>query len=77
MDISEAARLLRDMYHEAPHGEQTTYIRLFGIKYADEIRSMSLKELVGYAGLLPSYQTEVYKGIKLSKYVTPIQPKTE
>ena len=53
MNFDEAADTLRHMYHNAPKGEQTTFIRLFGIKYADEISSMSLKDMVKVAGLSP------------------------
>ena len=69
MNITQAAYILRDMYNRAPYGEKTTYIRLFGIKYAEEIAHISRSELVDLAGIKSSYDTEIYKGIKLSKYV--------
>ena len=69
MNFAEAADTLRHMYRNAPKGEQTTFIRLFGIKYASEISSMSLSDIVKVAGISPSYATEVSKGIKLAKYV--------
>ena len=70
MNIHEAARILRNMYNNAPHGEKTTAIRLFGIKYAREISSLRLNDLVKEADIKLSYQTEVSKGIKLARYVT-------
>ena len=70
MNIHEAARTLRNMYNNAPHGEKTTAIRLFGIKYAGEISALHLKDLVKEANISLSYDTEVYKGIKLARYVT-------
>ena len=69
MNITQAASILRDMYNRAPYGEKTTYIRLFGIKYAEELASFSRSELIDLAGINSSYDTEVYKGMKLSKYV--------
>ena len=57
------------MYDNAPAGEKATSIHLFGIKYADEIGSMSSKELVIRADLHESYHTEIRKMIKLAKYV--------
>lgn len=69
MKIERAAELLRDMYDNAPAGEKATSIHLFGIKYADEIGSMSPKELVIRADLHESYHTEIRKMIKLAKYV--------
>lgn len=49
--------------------EQSTQVHLFGIKYAQEISSMSLAQLVTQAGLPAPYRTEIRKGIKLAKYV--------
>ena len=69
MKIGNAAKLLRDMYEKAPQGEKATSIYLFGIKYSDEIGTMSPKELVVRAGLHESYRTEIRKMIKLAKYV--------
>ena len=69
MTIAEAAEILRDMYDRAPYGEKTTYIRLFGIKYAKELHSLPRRELVELAGIRKSYDTEVYKGMKLANYV--------
>ena len=57
MNIDKAAKLLRDMYDNAPTGEKATSIHLFGIKYAHEIGSMSPKDLVDRAGLHQSYHT--------------------
>ena len=69
MKIDKAAKLLRDMYDNAPTGEKATSIHLFGIKYAHEIGSMSPKDLVDRAGLRQWYHTEIRKMIKLAKYV--------
>ena len=69
MTFERPAKTLGKMYNNAPYGEQMTFLTIFGIKYADEISSMSLKDMVKVAGLSPSYATEVSKGIKLAKYV--------
>ena len=69
MTVGKAAERLREMYDEAPEGERVTSIHLFGIKYADEIGSMPLQELVDRAGLPSSYPREISKMIKLAKYV--------
>ena len=70
MDISEAADILRRMYQSAPKGEMVAQIHLFGIKYAHELQSLSISDVVAQAGISPRYATEVSKGRKLAKYVT-------
>lgn len=64
---------LFDMYEGALHGEKTTMIHLFGIKYADEIRDSGalVPEIVRLSGIDESYSTEVHKGIRLARYVAP------
>lgn len=57
------------MYAKAETKEKAVSIHLFGIKYADQIREMSAKEIVVGAGLPESYKTEIRKGINLTKYV--------
>jgi hypothetical protein len=69
MTVAEAARLLRNMYYNAPEGEMVTNLLLFGIKYADEIHSLSLRQLVDYAAMPASYTLQIRHGINLSKYV--------
>lgn len=69
MNIDEAAKILRRAYRRAPEGRQATTVHLFGIKYADELASMSLKQLVEKAGIPPAYQVELNKGRNLAGYV--------
>lgn len=73
MNIDELGRTLRDMYENAPHGEKTTGIHLFGVKYANQIATGGLTgaEVIRASGIKPSYLTELHKGIRLAKYVTP------
>jgi len=61
---------LKDMYDNASKDESTTMIRLFGIKYASELKACGApmteiaKNSVG-----KSYHAEISKGIRLAKYV--------
>lgn len=68
----ELSNELKRMYEIGIHKkEQTTMIHLFGIKYADIIRKNGYtpKNILKYAEMPESYQVEINKGIKLSKYV--------
>ncbi len=69
MRIEEASKILARMYREARYGEKVLSIHLFGIKYADEIRDMSVNDIVAGAELKYSYRTEIRNGINLAKYV--------
>ncbi len=72
MTTDTLATTLFDMYSGARHGEKTTMIHLFGIKYADDIRDCgaSVAEIVRLSSIEESYVTEVHKGIRLARYVT-------
>ena len=84
IDVNQAAKLLRAAYDKAPKGERTLGIRLFGIKYADELQELTsdgssvstvVEEIVRKAQPLGKskkgdYLTEVQKGMKLAKYVS-------
>ncbi len=65
------AETLRDMYSNAPQGDKTTMIRLFGIKYADELKNstMSMSRIAELAQIGVNYHAEISKGIRLAKYV--------
>lgn len=77
MDIHEAARALRNMNRKAPTDQKTISLILFGIKYANEIRSLSMTELQNIAqipkidgsGPRVSISVEVNQGIAMSQYV--------
>ncbi|MEQ2468398.1 HTH-like domain-containing protein [Niallia hominis] len=73
MNLNELAETLNKMYSNASEGDQVANIHLFGVKYADHILRNNYKatEIVRRSGIKPSYATELSKGIKLSKYVTP------
>ena len=70
METIEAANILLEMYRWAPDGEKVAHIHLFGIKYARELESLSLADVVAHSGLSKSYVTEVNKSINLAKYVS-------
>jgi hypothetical protein len=63
--------ILKEMYDNAPKGEQVAHIHLFGIKYAQVIadNDLSIKQILVAAHLNQSYCTEISKGMKLSKFV--------
>ena len=73
MTPTELGRILSEMYRDAPKGEATTMIHLFGIRYADEIWNCGapVTEIVRLSGLRTSYNTEVSKGVRLARYVVP------
>ncbi len=67
----ELANILKEMYDSAGRGDQVAMIHLFSIKYANELeqRGISKVEILKYAELPSTYQTEISKGIKIAKYV--------
>ena len=70
MNIETASKLLATMYRNAPSGKKAAAVHLFGIKYADEIRNMSTKDIAIGADLPESYKTEINKGINLAEFVS-------
>lgn len=70
MTIEEAARRLRADYDAAPPGETAASVHLFGIRHAEALKHVSLKEVAIRAGIPASYAAEIAKGVKLAKYVT-------
>lgn len=71
MTLNELGKILKDMYDNAPRGDQAAMIHLFGVKYAAEIRESKYtpKDILRSVNMPESYQAEINKGIKLSKYV--------
>ena len=69
MTEKEAIATLRDMYSNAPYGEKTFQIHLFGIKYAKALESLDVYTIAQRATGYASYHTEIYKGMKLAEYV--------
>ncbi len=68
---NELGKILADMYANAQKNEQVTMIYLFGVKYADDIRKVGVREVIEQSGILSTYKTELKKAINLAKYVSP------
>ncbi len=75
MTVEEAAKLLKDEYANAPNGEKTTRVHLFGIRYADDLARLSVPEVVRKSGI-PS-NVEINAGIRLAKHVQIKPPAIE
>ncbi len=76
MTVEEAAQILSSMYRAgktAAGGRATTAIHLFGVKYANELSSLPIREVVRLARISHTYNTEVYKGIRLAEYVDAVR----
>ena len=71
MNETELAEILRRMYRNAPRGEQSTALHLFGIHYVADLSEphISINQMVEQSGIGNSYSTEVRKGMRLAKYV--------
>ena len=74
MKLEDLGRTLSKMYNEAPKGEAVAMVHLFGIIYAEQIKTnrFSTKEIAIEAEISVAYGTEISKGVKLAKYVKPI-----
>ena len=75
MTTETLASILRDMSDNAPKGEKSTMVHLFGIIYAKAIKAnnISISELLKMAGIKESYNVEIRKGIRVGRYVEPIK----
>jgi len=69
MNSLELGKILQRRYQDAQKGEQVASIHLFGIEYGNVIRAkkLKIKHIIENANLDLSYQTELSKGVKLSK----------
>ncbi len=58
------------MHRNAPEGEQSTAVHLFGIRYVVELSAprVRINTMAELAGLDKQYQ-EIRKGMRLAKYV--------
>ena len=69
MTTAEAALKLKKAYDRGKRrGQIALHIHLFGIKYADDLRSLSISEVVNRARI-PDYVAEINKGRNLAGYV--------
>ncbi|MGI6366637.1 MAG: HTH-like domain-containing protein [Bacillota bacterium] len=73
MTENQLGQILKEMYENAPNGYKVANIHFFGVKYAKTIMDYgySSSDIIRASGLNPSYATELSKGIKLARYVTP------
>ena len=69
MTVEEAAQILKEMYIGAPNKPSGYSNSSIGIKYADDLSSLSLWQVVYQAGISTSYYTEIRKGMNLAEYV--------
>ncbi len=69
--LNELGSLLEEMYSNAPKKEQVTMIHLFGVKYAEDIQKVGIREVIEQSGIHSTYRTELNKAVKLAKYVNP------
>jgi hypothetical protein len=77
MGTDELAEILSGMYQNAEYGDRAAMVHLFGVRYANEIRhnNISITEILRATRLQNGgqmgdwCQTEINKGIKLSRYV--------
>ena len=74
---SELAAELKVLYQETLSNRKATDMaRVFGVVYADDIKSIGIVSpvcfaLVEEAGIPDTYGIEIYKGVKLASYVAP------
>ncbi|KSV61481.1 hypothetical protein N185_10680 [Sinorhizobium sp. GW3] len=68
MTIDEAAKNLREMYQDPTYGKVTA-VHLFGIRFANALDGMPLKDVAVRAGIAESYHAEIRKGISLARFV--------
>jgi hypothetical protein len=75
MSTAELGTILSGMYNDAPMEDAALMIRLFGIKYAAEIKkdNHSNEEIIKASGISEVYLYELSKGVKLSEYVNSKQ----
>ena len=69
MTTDEAIRILSDMYSKAPDRETAVQVHLFGIKYADQLKGLNLRDIAERATGNRNWGTEINKGRNLAKYV--------
>ena len=71
MNATKLAKTLSNMYHTAEEGEAATMVHLFGIRYCEQLQACGKTPhaIAQLARISYTYGTEIYKGIKLARYV--------
>jgi len=72
MTPQELADILFHMRRDAPNGEISTMVHLFGIRYVDEIGECgaSVNKIVELSNVPDSYYVEVRQGMRVARYVS-------
>lgn len=65
----QLVRKLRAAHCAAATGDKVASVILFGIDHAERLRGESLRELVRRAELSDSMAAELYRGIRLARFV--------
>ena len=75
MTKQDLANELKEMYENAQKGDSTTMIRLFGIKYSEDLKNCtcSMSEIAELAEIGVNYHAKISKGIRLAKYAKIIK----
>ena len=70
MTLEEAGAILREMHAEGKaRRESAVSVILFGFRYAEELESLSLADVIWRAGLGNNYRAQVMHGSTLRKYL--------
>ena len=71
MTETELAEILRRMYHNAPKGERSTAVHLFGIHYVAELSDprVNINRMVERSEIGDGYNAQVRNGMRLARYV--------
>ena len=74
MTTEEAARVLKKMYDDGMRTEKGwASIVLFCIRYANDLSSLSFREVLKEAGISTNYDNCSSLGRKLAEYVTVVK----
>lgn len=69
MDYNDLVQELINAYHTPLEGNRVVMIHLFGIRYAEDLAGISIKELLNDAEVPASYYPEIKKAMNLAQYV--------
>lgn len=72
MEANQLGKILADKCQNAIKNEKVVSIYIFGIEHAAEIKKLGrsgIKDVIKQSGLHSTYNIELSKAIKLSKYV--------
>jgi hypothetical protein len=71
MTVDQLISTLKDRYESADKRELSIAIHLFGIEFCDLLKGQPVALIAESAIGHRSYATEIRKGMKLAKFVTP------